>query len=121
MPCLPALSAGRKEGLRGKWYFMGLFYFLLSSSDSVSNKIHLATKVEPVLPLKYSSWSYLTHEAFVNFFSFSLLCPAVAGEGEQVTQWVPGAGPVSNHNTYNTKMDSTGMVKGCPSCQLNSN
>lgn len=68
MPSLPVLSAGRREGLGGKWCFMGLFYFLLSSSDSVSNKIHFATEVEPVLPLKYSSWSYLTHEAFVNFF-----------------------------------------------------
>lgn len=30
-------------------------------------------------------------------FNFSLLCPAVAGEGERVT-FVPGIWPVSNHD-----------------------
>lgn len=39
----------------------------------------------------------------------------MAEEGEQVTLLVPGIGPVSNCDMYNTKMDSTGIVKACPS------
>lgn len=52
MPFFPALLVGRRKGLGVKWYFTGLFYFSLSSSDSVKNKFHFATKVEPVFPLK---------------------------------------------------------------------